>query len=79
MAAAVYNVHHRYWHTVSGNTTEETIKRDIKDVAAARQHAMETARIAFAPKFDLSLVPSALIITYQLHKYRMHPFLRLCR
>ena len=33
-----------------------------REVAAARQHAIETARIAFAPKFDLSLVPSAFIM-----------------
>ena len=31
-------------------------------VAAALQHAIDTARIAFAPSFDLSFVPSAAII-----------------
>jgi enolase len=32
------------------------------EAAAARQAAMDTARMAFAPRLDLSLVPSALII-----------------
>ncbi len=31
-------------------------------IAAARQLAMDTARIAFAPKLDLSFVPSAAFI-----------------
>ena len=31
-------------------------------IAAARAAAIETARIAFAPRLDLSFVPSALII-----------------
>ena len=32
------------------------------EAAAARQAAMDTARMAFAPRLDLSLVPSALIM-----------------
>ena len=32
------------------------------DIAAALALAIETAKIAFAPRFDLSLVPSASII-----------------
>ena len=30
MAAAVYNVHHRHWHTVSGNAAKEAVKRNVK-------------------------------------------------
>ncbi len=41
--------------------------------AAALAHAIETARIAFAPRFDLSFVPSAWIMPDPLHKYQMHP------
>ena len=33
-----------------------------REVAAALQHAIDTARIAFAPSLDLSFVPSAAII-----------------
>ena len=33
-----------------------------KDAAAALQQAIDTARIAFAPRTDLSSVPSASII-----------------
>ena len=33
-----------------------------REAAAARQAAMDTARMAFAPRLDLSLVPSALIM-----------------
>ena len=32
------------------------------EAAAAQQAAMDTARMAFAPRLDLSLVPSALIM-----------------
>ena len=32
-----------------------------REAAAARQAAMDTARMAVAPRLDLSLVPSALI------------------
>ena len=34
----------------------------LREIDAALQHAIDTASIAFAPNFDLSLVPSALII-----------------
>ena len=63
MAAAVYDIHHRHRQTVAAYAAQETVQRDIQRVAAAaRQVAMDTARIAFAPSLDLSLVPSASIM-----------------
>ena len=37
-------------------------KGTSSEIAAALAAAIDTARIAFAPRFDLSFVPSALII-----------------
>jgi uncharacterized protein (DUF924 family) len=46
-------------------------------VAAALAVAIDTARIAFAPSFDLSFVPSLRALHCQQHKYLMHPFPRI--
>ena len=63
MAATVHDVHHRDWKTISVDPAEESVQPGIsKEIDAARAHAIDTARIAFAPSFDLSFVPSALIM-----------------
>ena len=79
MASAIYNVHHRNRKSVSGYTAKETIQRDIQEIAAAAlQHAIDTARIAFAPSLDLSLVPSASIIAcIYCIDVSMHPYLSI--
>ena len=53
---------YRFLGGVNGNRLPVPRKRYrgiSREAAAARQAAMETARMAFAPRLDLSLVPSA--------------------
>ena len=46
----------------SGASTGEFEALELREAAAALQHAIDTARIAFAPSLDLSFVPSAAIM-----------------
>ena len=59
VCAAVQDVHHGHGQAVAIHAAQKTVQGISREVAAARQAAMETARMAFAPRLDLSLVPSA--------------------
>ncbi len=63
--AAVQNVHHRNGKSIRGSgdagiLREITVERQFCAAAAARAAAIETARIAFAPRLPLFGVPSTV-------------------
>ena len=60
--AAIQDVHHRHGQQARLNAAEIPIERRRCEIAAARAAAMETARIAFAPRRPLFGVPSSSII-----------------
>ena len=60
MSAAVEDVHHGDGQLVAVNAAQEAVQRNVqRDRQRRGPQAMETARMALAPRLDLSLVPSA--------------------
>ena len=62
VSAAVEDVHHRRGQNVGAGAAEIAIERQAECVAEARAAAIETARMAFAPRRPLFSVPSSSII-----------------
>ena len=73
MCATVQDIHHRNWQLfcIESHQGIQTMAKS-KDSAAARATAMDTPRIAFAPRLDLLSVPSIATLSYRLPLVRSH-------